>query len=279
MTPTRIDDTRVLLRGMELRVRRLSGIGTAADPGPTLAFLHDSLGCVETWRDFPQTLAARAGLDAIVYDRRGYGQSSPMLRTRRTTSYLTDEAVVLSELLDALGIRDVILFGHSDGGSIALIAAAMRQPSVRAIITEGAHVFVEDVTLAGIRDARAELETTDLAARLARYHGDRVPALTSAWIDTWLSPEFRDWNITAMLPNAVCPALIVQGTADEFGTPDQVRAIVDGMGGRARALLLPGVGHTPHREARDAVLEESASFITELVGARGPQPWPSSGVP
>lgn len=278
MTPTITEDTRVRLRDMELRVRRIA-MTDAAPSRPTLVFLHDSLGCVETWRDFPRTLAERAGLDAIVYDRRGYGQSSPMATAQRTTSYLDDEAVILRELLDALGLGDVILFGHSDGGSIALIAAATRQPGVQAIVTEGAHVFVEEETLAGIRRARAELETTDLATRLARYHGDRVPALTSAWIDTWLSPEFRDWNITAMLPNAVCPALIVQGTADEFGTPDQVRAIVDGMGGRARALLLPGVGHTPHREARDAVLEESASFITELVGARGPQPWPSSGVP
>ena len=265
MSGALVKDQNVRLADMELRVRRIS-VAVASDaPRPTLVFLHDSLGCIETWRDFPQALAEQTGLDAIVYDRRGYGRSSPMPRDPRTTTYLEHEAEVLGTLLDALGVGHAILFGHSDGGSIALIAAGRHPGRIPAIITEGAHVFVEEETLAGVREAKATLASTDLAERLRRYHGAKVPALLSAWIDTWLSPPFRDWNIERLLPNAKCPALIIQGDADEFGTPQQVFAIADGWGGHAQALLLPGIGHTPHRDAREIVLDESARFIATAV--------------
>jgi pimeloyl-ACP methyl ester carboxylesterase len=263
MNQSRVEEQRVRLRDMELRVQQIRIRSAREAPGPTLVFLHDSLGCIETWRDFPEMLAERVGIDAIVYDRQGHGQSSPMPATPRTTVYLEQEAECLIELLDTRGTGDVALFGHSDGGSIALIVAARQPGRVRAIITEGAHVFVDGQTLAGLREARAMLATTDLAARLERYHGTKVPALTSAWIDTWLSPTYRDWNIEPVLRGVTCPALIIQGADDEFGTPDQVRAIVEGLGGPSRALLLPGVGHTPHREARDVVLAESARFMFE----------------
>ena len=263
---TRIDEHRVRLRDMELRVQRLTVRSAGDTPRPALVFLHDSLGCVETWRDFPRTLAEQVGLDALVYDRQGYGHSSPMPAEPRTTAYLEQEAGYLMELLDALGIGDVVLFGHSDGGSISLIVAARHASRVRAVITEGAHVFVDEQTLAGLRTARETLATTDLATRLARYHGAKVPALLSAWIDTWLSPKYRDWNIESILAGATCPALIIQGEHDEFGTPDQVRAIVEGFGGRARALMLKGAGHTPHREARELVLAESVRFIESTLG-------------
>ena len=265
MSHVRTKDQRVRIRDMELRVQRTTISSVRESPRPTLVFLHDSLGCIDTWRDFPHTLADQAGLDAIVYDRQGHGQSSPMPATPRTTAYLEREAACLIELLDTLGLGDVILFGHSDGGSISLIAAARHPSRVRAILTEGAHVFVDEQTLAGLRAARETLATTDLATRLTRYHGDKVPALVSAWIDTWLSPTYRDWNIEPVLSSATCPALIIQGEADEFGTPDQVRAIVEGLGGPARALLLPNVGHTPHREAHDVVLGESARFISSVL--------------
>ncbi len=174
---------------------------------PTVVLLHDSLGCVETWRDFPEVLAQRVGLDAVVYDRQGYGRSSPFGPAPRTLQYLEDEAEVLRDLLDALKISSAVLFGHSDGGSIALIAAAMDPSRIAAVVTEGAHVFVDHLTLHGVRAARESLGTTDLAERLARYHGDKVPALTSAWIDTWLSAEFRSWNIERFLPAIRCPLL------------------------------------------------------------------------
>jgi pimeloyl-ACP methyl ester carboxylesterase len=228
-----------------------------------VVFLHDSLGCVETWRDFPQRLSERTGLDALIYDRRGYGQSSPFSGEARTVRYLHQEAELLFLLLDTLAIERVVLFGHSDGGSISLIAAAQRPLRIEAVITEGAHVFVEEVTLAGIRHARTLLASTDLGRRLESYHGAKAGAVAAAWIDTWLSPEFRDWNIESCLPRIVCPVLAIQGSEDEYGTPAQVMAIVAGIGPRARPLFVPGVGHTPHRDAAGAVLDASAGFLAE----------------
>ena len=262
MTHPRVSDELVPLDGATIYVRRLfTSPEVPRAARPWVVFLHDSLGCVETWRDFPDVLAGRVGLDAVVYDRQGYGRSSPLAPTPRTRQYLEEEAHVLRRLLDALEIDSVVLFGHSDGGSIALIAAAMEPNRTAAVVTEGAHVFVDDVTLRGVRSAQASLGTSDLAERLARYHGDKGPALTSAWIDTWLSPEFRPWNIEHYLPAIRCPVLVIQGERDEFGTIDQVNAIAEGIGARAERLMIPSIGHTPHREARDIVLDAAATFI------------------
>jgi pimeloyl-ACP methyl ester carboxylesterase len=251
-----------------LRVRRLS-VGAAPD-APTLVFLHDSLGSIATWRDFPDRVAVRLRLDAVVFDRRGYGESAHFPPAPRTPRYLEDEADSLSGTLAALGVSSAILFGHSDGGSIALIAGALYPDVVRGIVTEGAHVFVEDVTLAGIREARRTLRTTDLRDRLMRYHGDRTDAVTSAWIDTWLSPAYRDWNIESYLPRITCPVLVIQGTDDEYGTEAQVHAIVNGVSGPAQALMIPAVGHTPHREAPDAVLDATVVFVAnDVASVRG----------
>lgn len=255
-----------------LRVRTIRSDDSAAGRRPTLVFLHDSLGCITVWRDFPARLAAALGCDALVYDRRGYGASSPFGPEPRQPAYLEDEAEVLTRVLDACGVREAVLFGHSDGGSIALVAAARdsaRQPArVCAVVTEGAHVIVEELTLAGIRDAREALRTTDLRARLQRHHGERTDAVTSAWIDVWLSPGFRDWSITPYLPAVRCPVLVLQGSDDEYGTPAQVRTIVAGVAGPARAHFASGVGHTPHRAAQDEVLRLTTAFLAEFAPPR-----------
>jgi len=260
--PPDVSEQFVSLGDTTLYVRRLSA-ASARTPSntPVLVFLHDSLGCIDTWRDFPDQLARRVELNALIYDRQGYGRSSPFGSVSRTPEYLEVEATVLFTLLDALAIDTVVLFGHSDGGSIALIAAAMRPERVAAVVTEGAHVFVDEVTLAGIRATQAALETTDLRARLARYHGEKVQAVLDAWTDTWLSSAFRSWNIERYLPLIAGPVLAIQGQDDEFGTVAQVHAITDGVGASAELLLIPGVGHTPHREARDEVLASATAFI------------------
>lgn len=263
-----ITDSSIDVDGVALAVRKISTKRTADPTRPTLVFLHDSLGCIETWRDFPNALVERSGLDAVVCDRQGYGRSAPFSGEPRGVDYLAREARTLLRLLDALSIDSALLFGHSDGGSIALLAAGEAPTRIAGVITEGAHVFVEEETLAGIREARNSLETTDLANRLARYHGDKVPALLSAWIDTWLSPPFRAWNIERWLPAARCPALIIQGTEDEYGTTAQVHAIVDGFGGEAGAVMIPGIGHTPHREAPETVLDASTAFIQRVLAQR-----------
>lgn len=242
-----------------LRIQRIAVDADSTEP--TLVFLHDSLGSIALWRDFPVKLVARVALNAIVFDRRGYGESSHFAAAHRTRRYLEAEAEALTETLTALDISSAVLFGHSDGGSIALIAAALNNMPIRAVVTEGAHVFVEDITLAGIREAKEILRTTNLREKLVRYHGDRTDAVTSAWIDTWLSPEFRDWNIEAYLPSIVCPVLVIQGMADEYGSKAQVRAIVDTVSGPSESLMIPNVGHTPHRDAAAVVVDTTADFL------------------
>lgn len=232
---------------------------------PTLVFLHDSLGCIELWRDFPQKLAKKCQCNVLVYDRAGYGRSGPFTNAVRDKDYLEKEAHYLEEILAYCQIEKAILFGHSDGGSIALIAAALYPARIRGIITEGAHIFVEEVTLQGIREARLQYESTDLKKKLERYHGAKTEAMFRAWIQTWTAPFFLEWNIENLLPLIQCPALIIQGTEDEYGTPLQVKRIVEGIGPGAIPLLVPGVGHTPHKQAPGVILEAASSFINTII--------------
>jgi len=231
-----------------------------------LVFLHDSLGCIRLWRDFPEKLAQAAGCPALLYDRQGYGESSPFRSVDRGQDYLEQEADVLERLLEKLQVPQAILFGHSDGGSIALIAAAKYKSRIKAIITEGAHVFVEEVTLAGIREAVEAYQTTNLPQKLQKYHSAKTEAVFRAWTDTWLSSSFRSWNIEHFLPAILCPALIIQGEKDEYGTLAQVEAVVQQAQGPVQQLILPDIGHTPHREAPEQVLEKSAHFILSSLG-------------
>jgi pimeloyl-ACP methyl ester carboxylesterase len=229
----------------------------------TLVFLHEGLGSVGQWRDFPSLLCEKTGLPALVYDRWGYGRSDPFTLPR-PRGYLHDEAQFgLPSVLDECGIDRAILVGHSDGGSIALLYASTGPGGIRAVITEAAHVFVESVTLEGIREAVSVYASTDLKKRLYRYHGDKTDRVFHGWADTWLSPEFRDWNIEKALPGIRCPVLVIQGIDDRYGTPAQVKAIERQVSGPAKALLVP-CGHVPHAEARDEVLEEMARFIESL---------------
>lgn len=245
--------------GRSLAVQRLQPDG--ARQGPTLVFLHEGLGSIALWRDFPTRLCDRLALPGLVYDRWGHGQSEPLDRPR-DLRYLHDEAeIFLPEVLAAAAIDCPVLIGHSDGGTIALLYAARFPERPPAIVTEAAHVFVEDITVAGIRAAGRAYAETDLATRLARYHGDRTDSLFRAWHDRWLSPEFRAWNIEAELAAVTCPVLVLQGEADQYGTRAQVEAIARAVAGPAETALLPGVGHTPHQEAADRVLELIEGFL------------------
>jgi len=172
-----------------------------------------------------------------------------------------EEASILARVLDEAGIEGAVLFGHSDGGSIALLAAAHPPRLVRAVVSEAAHVFVEERTLEGVRAAQRALRESELLARLEKRHGAKAEALAAAWIDTWLSPWFRGWNVEEDLRRIRCPVLVLQGELDEYGTEAQVQAIAGGVSGPARALLLPGLRHTPHREAPEVVLGAIADFL------------------
>jgi pimeloyl-ACP methyl ester carboxylesterase len=230
----------------------------------TLVFLHDSLGCVQLWRDFPEKLAKATKCNVLVYDRLGYGRSEPMATDERPRNYLEMEADVLNALLSTLKINEAILFGHSDGGSIALIAASKYPEKIKGIICEAAHIFVEEVTLKGIHEAIKLYKTTNLPDRLTRYHGDQVDTIFRAWTKTWMRNDYRDWNIEHFLPAIICPMLFIQGEVDEYGTLAQVERTVSQVNGKAKKFIIPNIGHTPHKEVPEIVLGASAEFINTL---------------
>lgn len=255
-----IQEIDVQLGEKRLRLQHLRWNSAAAALKPCLVFLHDSLGCIALWRNFPELLAKACGCNVLVYDRQGYGQSSPFTEDRKP-DYLELEAHVLRLVLMASGIEEALLFGHSDGGSIALIAAAAYPQQVKAVMAEGAHVFVEELTLAGVREAKKSFTATFLRERLARYHGDKAAAVVAAWTDTWLSPEFNGWNIEHYLSRIQCPVLVIQGVQDEYGTEKQVNAIVQQVVGPAQKFMVPDAGHTPHKENTEVVLNAAVSFL------------------
>lgn len=250
--------------GRRLHAERIEPRGSA--DSPTLVFLHEGLGSISQWKDFPAQLCVCTGLPGLVYERWGFGHSEA-LDQARTPRYLYYEAMdSLPEVLEHCQISNKpILIGHSDGGSIALLFAASYPDWPLGIITEAAHVFVEEITLRGIRNAVRLYETTDLPKRLAHHHGDKTESIFRGWSDIWLSSAFRDWNIEAELSKITCPSLIIQGEDDEYGTPAQVEAIARRGSGRVKSLLIPNCAHVPHHQARDRVLAEMGRFITSLL--------------
>ncbi len=240
-------------------------LGPAPAEAPTLVFLHEGLGCVAMWKGFPAAVAAATGCGALVYSRAGYG-GSDAVELPRPTRYMHDEAFgALPEVLDATGVRDAILVGHSDGGSIALLyAGSGRAERVRALVLEAPHVFVEDVSVVSIAEAKRAYESGDLRARLLRYHGENTDGAFWGWNDVWLSDAFRAWNIEEALPRVRAPALVLQGEDDAYGTLAQVDAIVRQSGGRVERRILPACGHSPHRDRPEETLDAIVRFVASV---------------
>ena len=239
-----------------LEIARIAGDASR----PTLVFLHEGLGSLAMWRDFPAKLARATGAPAVIYSRWGYGRSAP-ISVARNVRYMHEEALVtLPELRQKLGLEHVVLVGHSDGASIALIHAGSGRWPVRALALEAPHVFVEDISIAGIEAARTAYATTDLRQRLTRYHGD-VESAFRGWNDIWLDPAFRAWNIEEFLPGVRSPVLAIQGEDDQYGTLAQVDAIERGGAGPFEKLVLAKCGHSPHRDQEQAVLAAMEDFI------------------
>jgi len=231
---------------------------------PVLIFLHEGLGSVAMWKDFPEQLCRATGCPGLVYDRLGYGGSSPLIH-RRTVHYLHDYALL--ELPNVIGhlLPDTpyILVGHSDGGSISLIYGAQQRPFLKGIISEAAHVFVDDETIAGIEETTAAWNSGQLTG-LARYHGDKTESIFKAWSETWLSGWFRSWDMQYVLASVEVPVLVIQGETDKYGTPAQVNAIVSQCSGDARSEMISDCGHAPHHEARDRVVALMAEFVVRV---------------
>jgi pimeloyl-ACP methyl ester carboxylesterase len=235
----------------------------------TLVFLHEGLGSVSIWRDFPARLAEATGTAALVYSRFGYGASTPC-RLPRPLTYMHDEGLIhLPELIAATGIKDHVVIGHSDGGSIALIyAGAAARPRLRGIALMAAHVFNEAINVKSIAAARVAFDAGDLRQRLVRHHGANTDCAFNGWCDAWLDPDFMHWNIEEYLPSVTAPLLIMQGNDDEYGSMAQVRAIEAKSAGPSDVVLLPNCGHSPHRDATDATLATMTAFITDLKSGR-----------
>jgi pimeloyl-ACP methyl ester carboxylesterase len=236
---------------------------------PLVVFLHEGLGSVAMWKDYPQRLCAAGGYRGLVLSREGYGRSTPRAPgTRWPVDFMHRHARdVLPRVFARLAVGvdgDVPwLFGHSDGGSIALIYAAMFPRAVAGLVVVAPHIFVEDVAIRSIEAARQAYRSTDLRARLARYHDDPDSAFFG-WNDVWLDPAFRTFSIEGLLARIECPILAVQGENDEYGTLAQIAGIRE-RAPHAELVVLPQCGHSPHRDQPDALTSAVTAFIARHV--------------
>ena len=232
------------------------------DAPPPVVLFHDSLGAVELWRSFPQALCEATGRPVIAYDRLGFGRSDAFPGALPADFIAAEGRDTLPLLRDALGFTQFIACGHSVGGGMAVETAANHQATCLAVITMGAQAFIEEHTLAGIRAAQAVFERPQDLARLARYHGDKARWVVDAWTGTWLSPAFAGWTLDDALAGVTCPLLAIHGEADEFGSPEHPRRIA---GAQGRFVLLPAIGHNPHREAEAEAAGLIGSFLAERL--------------
>ncbi len=239
-----------------------SAPGATAAAMPVMVFLHEGLGSVALWKDFPDVLCAALGMRGLVWSRPGYGRSTPRAPDEHwAPDFMHQQARdVLPALLAALGVEQPWLFGHSDGGTIALLHAAMFPDRLRGAIVLAPHIFVEALSVSSIAQARDAYERDGLRERLARYHDD-VDSAFYGWNDIWLSPAFRDWRIDAELDAIRCPLLAIQGEADEYGTLRQVYGIRERVPA-TEVLALPDCGHSPHRDQPQAVIAAVQRFVT-----------------
>src|SRR5579864_3897007 len=249
------------VQGHNLEVRRISALGTK---GPEIVFLHEGLGSVSHWKDFPASVAAATHCGVTIYSRYGSGQSD-LHAEARGVRYMHEEALhSLPDLLGQLQIENPILIGHSDGASIALIYTGAHD-HVRGLVVLAPHVFVENLSVSSIAEAKVKFETTNLPEKLARHHRDAARTFWG-WNNIWLHPEFRHWNIEEYLPRITCPILAVQGLDDQYGTMAQVEAIEKQSGGPVEVIRLADCRHSPQRDQPDATLEAIAEFVSRLAG-------------
>jgi pimeloyl-ACP methyl ester carboxylesterase len=238
--------------------------GGEARGAPLLVFLHEGPGSIRQWRDFPARVAAATGCRALAYDRYGYGQSDVLQEPRRTERFMHDEALTfLPELRKTLGIEDCVLVGHSDGASIALIHAGAGYRA-RGVAVMAPHVFIEPVCLSSIEAAKLSFESTDLPAKLGRYHRDARRTFYG-WADVWTEDNFRRWDIREQyLAKIEVPVLAIQGHGDEYGTMAQLDEIARHVGGPCELLKLDDCGHTPFRDQPDRTLAAVTGFVDRL---------------
>ncbi|MBT2118924.1 alpha/beta hydrolase [Dyella sp. LX-66] len=225
----------------------------AASEAP-IVLLHDSLGCVLLWRDFPERLALATSRTVVAYDRVGFGWSAPH-PGKLERNFIREEARDTFQCVrEQLDIDRFVALGHSVGGGMAVGCAAEHAQACEAIVTLAAQAFVEDRTVEGILKAKAAFQLPGQRERLARYHGDKVDWILSAWIDTWLDSAFSSWTLDDDLRQVRCPALVMHGSADEYGSAHHPQRIAASINGPATLEILQGCGHVPHRDRPEVVL-------------------------
>lgn len=247
-----------------LRARRLVPAHDDGLERTTLMFLHEGLGCIEMWRDFPQKLCDATRCRGIVYDRTGYGRSSRWPAPPGARYMEIEADLVLPRLLGALGVEDCVLVGHSDGGTIALNYAASDPEALRAVVTLAAHAINEPVCVEAIVKARAAFAAGDLRQRLAKHHDD-VDGAFHLWSDAWVAPGFEPMDANGRLPGVQVPVQAIQGEDDEYGSELQLGIIAGKVGGYCETRLVPGCGHSPHLQQPAYVLSEITRFIAPLA--------------
>ena len=226
-----------------------------------IVMLHESLGSVALWRDFPAQLAQATGRRVVAYDRLGFGQSDAR-QGLPDLDFMAQEAVrYFPAVREQLQLASYVLLGHSVGGGMAVEIAARAGSECQAVITIAAQALVEPHTLAGIREARARFQEAEQLARLAKYHGDKARWVVDAWTETWLSPAFANWSLDNSLPQLTCPLLALHGELDEYGSTAQPARIARLAGGGGRCEILPGARHMPHREMPEQVLSHITPFL------------------
>lgn len=260
-----IGDERILVDGVSLECR---WIGPPPDTTPTIVMLHEGLGCLALWRDFPDELAERTGCGVFAYSRPGYGASDPVTLPR-PLSYMEDEATgLMPRLLDAVGFERGVLLGHSDGASIAALYAGSHQDHrVRGLVLLAPHFFVEESGLVSIAASRDAYESGDLKSRLERYHGANTECAFRGWNDAWLAPDFKAWDILEAVAHIRVPMLILQGRDDEYGTLAQLEAAEEQAYSPVESILIDGCGHAPHLDQRAITLDQTDAFIQQLMVA------------
>ena len=246
--------------------------GPSPDRAPTIILLHEGLGCVALWRDFPEKLAAETGMGVLAYSRAGYGQSSgkPL---PWPVSYMTDEAIeVLPQVLDAIGFQSGILMGHSDGATIASIyCGTVEDFRVRGLIVMAPHYFTEPMGLAAIQQARQAYDQGDLRGRLGKYHRD-VDNAFHGWNDSWLNPDFHSWNVADVIDYLRIPALAVQGVDDQYGTLAQIEELETRSYAPVDVEILHSCGHSPQNDQPERVLQVVAEFAARLWRMEAAEP-------
>ena len=257
-----VEDRLVRVGDDAISIRWLRPPGVASD-APVVVFLHEGLGSIGMWMDFPHKLVASLGCRGLIYERNGHGNTLP-IRAPRAQSWMHDEAwLVLPALLDTLGVERPILFSHSDGATIALLYASRFRPC--GVVSEAAHIFVDELSANGLGKVEAQRRKGSMGDFLKQFHAGDYDAMVGAWLDFWREGRERNWDMVADLAGVSCPVLAIQGALDEYGTVRQLDGIVAGVSGPAERLLIEGCGHVPHLQAQDAVLGAASKFIRPLL--------------